>query len=215
MPSATSHIPSRITSRNTCRRPRAERQPDAHLARAPRDRERQHAVDADDGEQQRQPAERARSSTRPSARRRATCRSSRTSSGCRAPAGSARAPGSRAGAPAASDPGGTDARTYSVMPVSWFWASGRYATGTASSPSEPYLLSRTMPTISRHGPSRPVDADALADRVARSGKCMRAAAALMTSTERRLLGVPAVEVAAVQQPDADASRRSAARRRWR
>ena len=58
-----------------------------------------------------------------------------------------------------------------------------------SSASDPYLLSRTMPTISRHGPLGPVDADALADR-ARVGEVHAGRGRVDDDDRRRLLARP-------------------------
>ena len=93
------------------------------------------------------------------------------------------------------------------MPVSWFCASGRYATGTASSPSR-RTCCRARRRRSRPRPLRPVEADALADGVA-AGEVHARGRLVDDRPPAGASRRPRREVAAVTAAGCRSSRRSA------
>ena len=159
----------------------AERQADAHLARAARDRKRQHAVDADAASSSARPpntAEQPRAHPRRIERRadrlghRLDVRHRQVGLERLDLAPQARLPAT----PAAP----TRARRASCRSRGSARAAGRRPAPPPSA-SVPYLLSRTTPTISRHGPSGPSTLTRWPIGFS-SGKCIVAVVSLTMTT---------------------------------
>ena len=194
------HIPSRTTSGNTAAGPR--RAPSGCPSRACAGRSRTPARRRCRSPRAAGPGRRTRrAATRPCARRRARCRSSRSSSGCPAAAGWARAPGSRGGPPATSAPGGRSAHVERHAGLVVLRQRQVDHRARASSVSVAVLAVAHDAHDLAPRPFRPVEADALAERV-RAGE-VHAPRLVHDDHGRPALASRLVEVAAVQQRDAE------------
>ena len=88
------------------------------------------------------------------------------------------------------------------MPVSWFCATADRRPATAGSPSAAYLLSRTTPTISRHGPAVPPKLTRLPSGSS-AGKCIRANVSFTIDDGRPPSVSWSLEIAARHERDAE------------